>query len=325
MQNITFYSKKDMSIWKTTNIICLYVNIKDNKPIFEINHNSYHNGRAMAMQQMITDTLKKHKVNDVEILINLMDNPFNHPYILSFSSTTNSNITTIPNFSFYEWDFPVANNFFDIKKDILNNIVSWENKEDKIMWSGLNSNSIREQFYNHIKNSNLYEFNLIESYNTNNKYYKLTDHTKYKYLLDFEGIGYSGRVPYLALTGSCLILLENTDPDRDFKLYYSNDFIENKHYLKVQYTKEDSIESIHDKIQIQIKENNCKQIGLNCQELAINIFTLDNILLYMSKILNYYSKNYKDSDDILNPDIVYYIKTLSDNNKKRLINYHRKH
>ena len=37
----------------------------------------------------------------------------------------------------------------------------------------------------------------------------------------------------------------------------------------------------------------------------------------MSKVLNYCSKNYKDSDDILNPDIIYYNKTLSDNNKKR--------
>jgi hypothetical protein len=320
------YSKKDISIWKTTNIICLYVNIKNNIPTFEINHNSYHNGRAMSMQQMITDTLKNHKVNDVEVLINLTDLPFNHPYILSFSSTTNANIITVPNFSFYQWEFPVVENFFDIKKDILTSSVLWEDKEDKIMWSGINSHPIREHFSTYVKDSKFYEFNLIDRYNDkNNKYYKLTDHTKYKYLLDLEGRGYSGRFPYLALTGSCIILLENTDPDRDFKLYYSNEFIENKHYLKIQYTKDDTIESIHDKIQLQIKENNCKQIGLNCQELAKTIFSLDNILLYMSKVLNYCSKNYKDSDDILNPDIIYYNKTLSDNNKKRLINYHRKH
>jgi hypothetical protein len=153
------YSKKDMSIWKTTNIICLYVNIKNNEPTFEINHHSLHDGRAMSMQQMIIDTLKKHQVNDVEILINLTDIPFNHPYILSFSSTTNANIRTVPNFSFYQWEFPVVENFFDIKKDILSSSISWEDKEDKIMWSGINSHSIRERFSTYVKDSILYEFN----------------------------------------------------------------------------------------------------------------------------------------------------------------------
>jgi hypothetical protein len=324
MQKITLYSKKDISIWKTTNVVCLYINIKNNEPTFEINHNSLHNGRAMSMKKMIIDTLKKHQVNDVEILINLTDLPYNHPYILSFSSTTNANITTVPNFSFYEWEFPVTQNFFDIKKDILSSSVSWEDKEDKIMWSGLNTHSIRERFSTYVKDSNFYEFNLIDTYNNkNNKYYKLTDHTKYKYLLDLEGRGYSGRFPYLALTGSCIILLENSDPERDYKLYYSNDFIENIHFLKIQYTTEDTIENIHNKIQVKINTNNCKKIGLDCQELASSIFTLDNILLYMSKVLNYYSENYKDSETIFHSEKEYSVKTLTQNTKLKLINYHK--
>lgn len=324
MQQIKLYSRKDMSIWKTTNIICLYVNIKNNIPIFEINHHSLHDGRAMSMQQMITDTLKKHKVNDVEVLINLTDIPFNHPYILSFSSTTNTNIITVPNFSFYQWEFPVIDNFFDIKKDILDTSILWEDKEDKIMWSGLNTHPIRERFSTYVKDSKFYEFNLIDTYNDkNNKYYKLTDHTKYKYLLDLEGRGYSGRFPYLALTGSCIIVLENTDPERDYKLYYSNDFVEDIHYIKIKYTKEDTIESIHDKIQAKITSFDCKQIGLDCQKLATNIFTLDNILLYMSKVLNYYSENYEDSETILHPEMEYCVKTLTQNSKIRLINHHK--
>jgi hypothetical protein len=275
------------------------------------------------MKQMIKDTLNKYPMNDLEILINLTDNPFNNPYFLSFSSTTNANITTIPNFSFYQWDYPKSSNFFEIKDDILTNSIEWDNKENKIMWSGLNSNKIRERFNEFCSSNNLYEFNLIESYINNKKFYKLTDHTKYKYLLDFEGTGYSGRFPYLALSGSCIILIENTDPNRDYKLYYSKYFIEDIHYLKVCYNINDSIEIIHDKIQTKINISDCKKIGLECQKLATSIFTLDNILLSLSNTLKYYSEYYQNLDDILNPDLEYNKKNFNKNNVNKLINFHR--
>jgi hypothetical protein len=322
MKQIKLYSKKDISIWKSSNIKCLYVEIKNNIPKFGTTNNSCFLSREESIKQMIIDTLNKYKINDVELLINLMDNPFNHPFFPGFSSTTNCNIITIPNFSFYNWDYPKSDSFNTIKKEILDNVIDWENKEDKRMWSGLNANIIREKFYNMVKNSELYEFNLIESYFNNNKFYKLSDHTKYKYLLDFEGTGYSGRFPYLALTGSCVILLENTDPDRDFKLYYSDDFIENIHYLKIRYTNEDSIEKIINNIETKIKEHDCKQIGLNSKELATTLFTMDNILLYMSKVLHHYSEHYQDSDIILNSDIIYNKETLTKTSKIKLINHH---
>jgi hypothetical protein len=318
------YSKKDISIWKHTNVICLYVEIKNNIPTFEIIHNTY-NDRAESMKQMIKDTLNKHKVNNLEIIINITDNPINNPYFLSFSSTTNANITTIPNFSFYSWDYPKTDNFFDIKKNILESVLSWESKEDKIMWSGLNSNIIRERFNEYSKNNTMYEFNLIESYILDMKFYKLTDHTKYKYLLDFEGTGYSGRFPYLALTGSCVILLENTDPNRDYKLYYSKYFIEDVHYLKVRYSSEDSIESIHDNIMNKLTLHDCKKIGIACKELATSIFTLDNILQYMADVLNQYSKLYQDSDLILNPDIEFNKKIILKKNNYIKFYHTRKH
>jgi len=299
------FSKKDISIWKNTNVICLYVKIINNIPSFEIIHTTY-NDRAECMKQMIKDTLKNYKITNMEIFINLMDTPINNPYFLSFSSTTSNNkIKPIPNFSFYQWDYPKSSNFFEIKRDILNSYIPWDNKENKIMWSGLNSHPIREQFNTFSKLDKIYEFNLIENYILNTRYYKLTDHTKYKYLLDLEGNGYSGRFPYLALTGSCVILLENNDPNRDFKLYYDKEFTEDVHYIKIRYSKEDSIQSIHEKIINKINTSDCKTIGLNCKELATKLFTLDNILLYMSEILNEYGKLYQDSNEIMNPNLVF--------------------
>ena len=40
MLSLKPYSKQDILNWKSTNLICLYVNIKDNIPNFEIIHNT---------------------------------------------------------------------------------------------------------------------------------------------------------------------------------------------------------------------------------------------------------------------------------------------
>ena len=106
IKNIERYSSKDISKWKKTNIISLYIKIINNNAIFKniqpskYISNSFIN-RIDAIKMMINDTLKYYKINDLEILINVMDNPINNPYFLQFSSTTNCKVNTIPNFSFY--------------------------------------------------------------------------------------------------------------------------------------------------------------------------------------------------------------------------------
>jgi len=315
------YSKKDIKKWKNNNINSLYVKIKNSTVTYD-KLKSNNSERSESIKQMINDVLKKYTIKDVELIINLSDIPFNNIYFLGFSSTTNTNINTIPNFSFYQWDYPNSSNFFQIKQDILNANIEWEHKKDKIMWSGLNSNIIRERFNDYIKNNNFYEYNLINQYDIHKKFYTLPEHGNYKYLLDLEGVGYSGRFPYLALTGSCVILLENIDHDRDYKLYYDLEFKKDIHYIKVRYQKEDSIESIHNKIISKIQNSDCKKIGLLCKEKAINIFTLDNILLSMSNILKYYSEYYVDQDIELNKDLTYYI-PMSNTIKNFIINKHK--
>jgi len=319
MLTINKYSSQDIYLWKNTNIICLYVKIENNILTYDRINNNYQD-RGKSIIQMIKDTLNIYKINNLEIYINLMDMPINNPYFLQFSKTTNCPVNTIPNFSFYEWEDVKLNktnstNFFVIKESILKNNIDWDDKLDKIMWSGSSSHEIRKKF-NIYKNHEFYEYNLCD---LTKKYYALHDHTKYKYLLDLEGVGYSGRFPYLALTGSCVILIENTDYDRDYKLYYDEYFIEDVHYIKVCYNSNEEISSIHEKILDKIKMNDCKKIGENCKQVAINLFTKDNILLYMSNILNYYAKYYEINEQCYNSDIKYTNKYINDKIKKRLI------
>jgi len=320
MFTVDKYSSKDIDSWKKTNVICLHIKINNNILSYTKINNGYED-RAESIIQMINDTLHKYKINDLEIYINLMDKPLNNLYFLHFSRTTICPINTIPNFSFYEWKEVKLKNFFSIKDDILNNQYKWDDKVNKILWSGTDSCNIRIKF-NILKTHEMYEYNLI-NYGIPHKYYELKDNTKYKYLLDLEGVGYSGRFPYLALTGSCVILLENSDQNRDYKLYYDKHFIEDVHYIKIKYNEDEDISCINDKILDKINNTNCKQIGEACQQVAINLFTKDNILLYMSELLNYYASHYQNTDEILNPDIIYSFSYITDKLKKILLNKYK--
>jgi hypothetical protein len=317
MFNINKYSSKDIYNWKNTNVICLYVKIQNNKFTYKKINNGY-DDRAESIIKMITDTLEKYTINDLEIYINLMDKPINNMYFLQVSNTTNCKVNTIPSYSFYEWKEAKLKNFFSIKKDILNNQIEWDKKINKILWSGTDSSEIRKKF-NSLKTNEMYEYNLI-NYDVPHKYYDLNDHTKYKYLLDLEGVGYSNRFPYLALTGSCIIYIENLDPDRDFKLYYDKHFIEDIHYIKISYNSNDTIDCINNKICNKINNSNCKKIAEDCQKVALDLFVKDKILLYMSEILNYYASNYVNINEILNPDSIYCFLYITNKLKKILIN-----
>jgi hypothetical protein len=322
MIEINRYSSEDILTWKKTNIKSLYLKIEKNKTTFQVLFKEY-SDRAKAVQNIIINATKKYSVNDVEILINLTDIPFNNPYFLSFSATTNCNINIIPNFSFDIWKDNGSKNFYEIKEDILSNKISWDDKIDKIFWSGINSHQIRKKM-NELKINSRYEYNLIHSYdNPNFKFIPLKDHGNYKYLLDLEGMGYSGRFPYLALTGSCVIVLQNTDPDRDYRLYYDDKFIENIHYIKIRYDSDMSVDEINNMILQKINESNCKEIAENCQKLAISYFSEDQVSLYIANILNFYSEKYEKSNIKLNPEIQYSITNLHKSKLYKIINQYR--
>ncbi len=296
------YSAGDINIWKKTNVFCLYVNINNNIATFKYINNNYID-RMMCIKKLINEVLEIYKIPDMEILINVMDNPINNPYFLHFSRTSSCKVNTIPNFSFYEWKDAKSDDFFETKNKIMKVDIEWEKKENKIFWSGINSSSIREKFAK--IDSDIYIFNLIKSYSIKHTYYSLEDHCKYKYLLDLEGKGYSGRFPYLALTGSCIIILENENENRDYKMYYDEFFIENIHYLKVKFNDDENINSIHIKILNKIKDHDCQSIGINCKRVANIVFTKQNILLYTAKVLNYYSNLYVNDSIKYNTDIIY--------------------
>ena len=300
------YSSADVERWKNTNIVVLYVSIKNNEVVkyktiyYNPNMDQWWGERGDYVVKLIERTLIKHKVPDVEILVNVMDKPMNNPYYLQFSRTTNQNSHVLPNFTFYKW-FSNLPYFMDIKENFIKNNVSWENKIDKILWAGSGSADIRLRL-NELSTNPKYLYSVTDH---GGKTVELNDHGKYKYLLDIEGVGYSGRVPYLFLTGSCVIILENEDPDCDYKLYYENAFIEDVHYLKVKYNKNDSVNTINNRILNKISNTDCKTMGEKSLEFAKDYFTNDKLDQYIAEVLRYYASLYEVSDTVYNPNIIY--------------------
>ena len=300
------YSSADVERWKKTNIVVLHVSIKNNKIVeartiyYTPYLDQWWSDRGGFMIKMFERTLEKHTIPDLEFLVNVMDKPMNNPYYLQFSRTTNQNSHVLPNFTFYKW-FSNLPYFMDIKENFIKNNVSWENKIDKILWAGSGSADIRLRL-NELSTNPKYLYSVTDH---GGKTVELNDHGKYKYLLDIEGVGYSGRVPYLFLTGSCVIILENEDPDYDYKLYYENAFIEDVHYLKVKYNKNDSVNTINNRILNKISNTDCKTMGEKCLEFAKDYFTNDKLDQYIAEVLRYYASLYEVSDTVYNPNIIY--------------------
>lgn len=320
------YSHGDILKWKRTNIISLYVKIEKNVVSFEKLGLNYLD-RLESLQKMIRDIVLIYKINDLEIILNVTDNPYNNPFIPHFSKTKQCPINVIPFFSFYRWDAAKSDDYFKTKQQILSNTIEWENKEDIIMWSGTNSSKIRIKM-NEVKHLDgyisetttlHYFYNLIINYDSKHTFVSLKDHAKYKYLLDMEGTGYAARFPYLSLTGSCIIILENMD--NQYRYYYDTIFIENVHYLRVQYHENElsTMSVIHNRIIDKVKMFNCEEIGKNCKTLAIETFTKDKILEYFKDVLSYYSTFYNKENTPYNPDLIYTRKNIDRTKLIRLL------
>ncbi|WP_293305015.1 glycosyl transferase family 90 [Pedobacter sp. UBA5917] len=70
-------------------------------------------------------------------------------------------------------------------------------------------------------------------------YISLADHTKYKYLIDIEGRGYSGRIKLLLYTKRLLFIQE-----RQWKSYYHFELEPYKHFIPVKNDMSDLIQQI---------------------------------------------------------------------------------
>ena len=108
-----------------------------------------------------------------------------------------------------------------------------------------------------------------------NKFVSLIDHTKYKYLIDIQGKGYSGRTKLLMFSGRCLFIA-----DRKWKEYWYEDIQPFVHYIPVKEDLSDLIEKL------DWAENHQREvcdIANNAREYAINHLMKRHAIEYFAK------------------------------------------
>lgn len=116
------------------------------------------------------------------------------------------------------------------------------------------------------------------------KYISLTDHTQYKYLIDVQGRGYSGRTKMLMFTGRPLFIAE-----RQWDEFWTKDVVPFVHYIPVKEDLSDLIEKL------DWAENNpeeCKKISKNAQEFAMSNLRREDAIDYLAGLIVECSKKF---------------------------------
>lgn len=199
-----------------------------------------------------------------------------------------TNVILIPDFCFWNWKESGMNDY----EEMCNEMLKASQKQpvyNKLFWIG--------NVATHPSRSKLCEIaqsdNRIEAYGMNwvdengkigpTKFVSLIDHTKYKYLIDIQGRGYSGRVKMLMFSGRPLFIA-----DRRWKEYWTDDLVPFVHYIPVK-------EDLSDlKSQLDWAENNpekASEIAQNAQNYASHNLRRKNAIEHYAKsILDYANK-----------------------------------
>lgn len=120
------------------------------------------------------------------------------------------------------------------------------------------------------------------------KFVSLTDHTRYRYLIDVQGRGWSARTKVLLFTGRCLFLA-----DRKWKDYWYEWIKPFVHYIPV---KED-LSDLSEKLDwAQAHPEETQRIAENAKQFAVKHLTRDAAVSYLQKLLIAYA-NHEDCTD----------------------------
>ena len=243
--------------------------------------------RGESTIKMILDAIIEHKgpISTSDIIINTDDYPSkmekdNFYYCCEDVSQLKN---VIPDYTFSSWPEAGINSFINIS----NQIIQAGKKPflyDKIFWIGnVATNKNREILY--ALSRQYREF--FEVYHTSvdqyilNKekvpYVSLPLHCKFKYLIDIEGRGYSGRLKFLLFSKRLLFIQE-----RRYKEFFHFNLIPYIHFIPI---KNDLSDLIDKYIEIRNDEALYEKITTNALNFATKNLNYTAVIKHMSKVL----------------------------------------
>ena len=278
--------------------------------------------RNQSVIDLILKTNSYKTLPDIQFIIFTNDllndlNINNKPYLFTFCKKENYKTKLFPNFNFNHWIESNIASYENIYNSFTNNNITWENKIDSIFWSGANTNNIRKKIHDSSKSYPNFNINLLNK--NKNNFIPMEETLKYKYLLNMNGHTYGGRLNYLFLTGSCIIILKNGNKENNYEEYFYKYFIPNEDYIQIEYNDNEKGELIINRIITEIQKYDCENIAKRCYEKAVSLFNMNSIYNYIYESISDLSNNNIITEELKNtisyiPPLNYFFKDRLDNN-----------
>ena len=232
--------------------------------------------------------------NSFSVVINTSDYAKdNTPHFAYAKSEDKTNVILIPDFIMDSW--PACG--IDDYTATVNAMVEKSNEKivyDKLFWIGnptthksrvtlcelaQKDNRIEAIAMDWQRN----EFKVLKK-QPSTTFISLPEHCRYKYLIDIQGCGYSGRTKILLFSGRPLFLV-----DRQWHEYFYKDIKPYTHYIPVKEDLSDLIEKLD---WADNHQEEALKIAKNAQDYAINNLTREKAVEYLANVLVEYSNNY---------------------------------
>lgn len=217
----------------------------------------------------------------------------NEQYAAFCRTDEQQNVILIPDFTFDGWATIGVYSY----KQLIDEIVARSKepyKYDKLFWIGsaethpsrvtLCEMSLKDDRIEAIGANWKRETYQIYRTQKADKFVTFQDHTEYKYLIDLQGYGYSGRLKVLLFTGRPLFIA-----DRKWKEYFYEDLKPFVHYIPVKEDLSDLTEKLD---WAEAHYDEAVQIAKNAQEYALSHLTQEKAIDKLEEILMDYSQKY---------------------------------
>lgn len=242
--------------------------------------------RGVSIEKLVREAYELSNKPDFNFVICTGDKPETLPNkkVFSFSTINDDYNLVVPDFNFDSWP-QVGIDSYEEKIKSLMDIGIGDPSTNKLGWIGCETNHNRRKLFDIGQNSNnkeFYDFKLM-SWNRQNPN-KLYEHTTtyksleeqvkdWRYLIDLEGNGYSGRLKLFLFTNRLVFV-----QDRPYKEFWFKDFKPWVHYVPVKRDLSD-LDDVFNKIQSNpeletIIKNNARKFALEhlTKQVAIDFY-----------------------------------------------------
>jgi|694.fasta_scaffold11318_5 hypothetical protein len=195
--------------------------------------------RGIILEKMIKEAAESQEINqNYRFLINTDDSPIQHNIngisCYSFSTITKDYDHCCPCYIFHSWPEVGIDNY----SRLTDSFIDSEPESSKVGWIG-HPMSIPRKIFNAYYSNTYFSQSLINDWNRSDPK-QLHIHTKtyltfqqqidkWKYLIDFEGAGYSGRTKILLNSPRIVFFV-----DREYQEFWQKKLIPWKHYVPVK-------------------------------------------------------------------------------------------